>query len=72
LKKKKNFVALFGQLFLLFCGICTLGVLLNASGPRKYLKLEIFFENVVLWGAFFGPKGIFLNGILRKPANFNI
>jgi hypothetical protein len=52
-------LALFGRIIFLVCDICTLDELLNASGLRKYQKFEIFFENVVLWGAFFEPKGAF-------------
>jgi hypothetical protein len=37
---------------------------------RDQENIKHFFENVVLWGAFSGPKGVFFHGILKKPAKF--
>jgi hypothetical protein len=69
-KKKNPFLALYGQIFF-FCDIYTLEKLFNASELRKYQKFEFFVNvHVVLGGAFFGLKGVFSHGILKKPAKF--
>ncbi len=68
----KSFFWHFSVEFFFFFYICTLEELLNASGLRKYQKNDIFFENLVFSGAFFGPKGAFSHRIPKKHANFII
>ncbi len=52
--------------FLLFCDICSLGELLNASGLRKYKNLKFFWKYSFSGGLFWTERCFFFMESLRN------
>ncbi len=70
--RKIIFLSLFGRIFFPFSRYLYFRRVTQCFRTKKISKKWNFFENLVFYGAFFGPKGAFSHGIPKKYTNFII